>query len=111
MTPEGRVKQGMKNWLLVHNIIPAAKAFDALATGQVVDGWYYMPVQGMYSVKGIPDFIVCFKGRFYGLEAKASDGETTPNQETQLRVIGMAGGVTAVVTDASQLPAIFGVEQ
>lgn len=32
--------------------------------------WYYMPVQNGMGVTGIPDFVVCYRGQFIGVEAK-----------------------------------------
>lgn len=38
--------------------------------------WYFMPVPTGYGVRGVPDFIVCFRGRFLAIEAKRPDVST-----------------------------------
>ncbi len=35
------------------------------------DVWWYMPVPTGFSRAGVPDFIVCHRGRFLGIETKA----------------------------------------
>ena len=87
MTPEGRVKEGVKKLLKVNG------------------AWYYMPLQNGMGVTGIPDFIVCLKGRFLGVECKAPGKEktVTHNQQRQLDNIRAAQGCSVVVSDVSQL--------
>lgn len=107
MTPEGRVKAGIKKWLAANRVIPASDAprhFDARTIVNVeFDGWYFMPVASMYSVKGIPDFVGIWFGVPFTIEAKAPGGETTDNQEQQLGCIQQAGGITLVCSDVRQL--------
>lgn len=87
MTPEGRVKAQVKQWLKDRGI------------------WYYMPVQNGMGVTGIPDFICCWKGRFIGIETKAPGkrANLSANQERQIHLIHRSGGVAIVVDDAAQL--------
>lgn len=59
--------------------------------------WFYMPVAGPYAVAGIPDFIGCYRGMMFGIEAKAIGGRTTMWQERHLAGIKQAGGYAAVV--------------
>lgn len=105
MTPEGRVKQGVKRVLAT---VPRA--------------WYYMPVQNGMGRSGIPDFIACIPtvitpdmvgetiGVFMAVETKApgKGADTTANQDRELHGIRTAGGVALVVTSpevvASCLP-------
>ena len=61
-TPEGKVKKGVR---------------------QVLDGlgaYYVMPVTGGYGKQGAPDFLVCYQGKFFGIETKAGKGKTTALQ-------------------------------
>ena len=45
------------------------------------------------TVKGIPDLIGCFNGRFVAIELKTDKGEVTPIQEYRLKQILKAGGL------------------
>ena len=91
-TPEGKVKRAIKQYLR-----------------QLPDTWFYMPVQNGMGVTGIPDFIVCIKGKFLGLEAKAPgrEADTTPNQDDNLERIRQSGGVSAVVTSVNDVVAVI----
>jgi hypothetical protein len=87
MTPEGRVKADIKKYLALHG------------------AWWYMPVQTGYGVTGVPDFIVCWQGRFLGVECKAPGKENTvtPGQQKQLEGIQAAQGCSCVVSSVDQL--------
>ena len=54
--------------------------------------FWYPAVAGPYSVAGIPDFICCYKGRFFGIEAKAKGKKPTALQEMQRAKVEAAGG-------------------
>lgn len=51
------------------------------------------------SRKGVPDLLVCHKGRFIGIEVKheASKNRVTPLQALNLQRISKAGGASFVV--------------
>jgi len=53
MTPEGKVKEKIKRLLKHHG------------------AWYYLPVSMGMGQHGIPDFICCYHGNMFGIEAKA----------------------------------------
>lgn len=91
MTPEGRVKQAVKNWL-------TARGY-----------YYYMPMSNGMGRVGAPDFMVCANGRFIGIETKAQGkrGNTTPNQDRELQAIRDANGVAVVIDDISQLEEVL----
>ena len=74
MTPEGKAKAGIKKVLAEY------------------DCWYFMPSMNGYGRSGIPDFVGCYKGQFFAIEAKAQDGKLTPNQEREAVAIHTAGG-------------------
>lgn len=59
--------------------------------------YYVMPVTGGYGTQGAPDFLVCHRGRFIGIETKAGKGRTTTLQELNLSKIRNAGGVALVI--------------
>ena len=78
MTPEGRVKERVKNVL---------RKFRA---------YYHMPVQNGLGAPSL-DFIGCFHGRYFAIETKAPGGKPTPRQENTLREIERAGGKVFVL--------------
>lgn len=58
--------------------------------------YVFMSVQFGYGAATL-DFLVCWKGRFYGIEAKReTGGKVTPRQETILREIAESGGGVCV---------------
>ena len=64
--------------------------------------WFYMPVAGPYAVAGIPDFIGCYRGMMFGIEAKADGGRTTKWQERQIAGINQALGYGVVIKGVEQ---------
>ena len=80
-TPEVRVKKNIR------------KMLEASRT------YWFMPVQGGYGVAGTPDFLVCHKGRFIGIEAKANGGQATALQLMNLQKIRDAGGTSLIVNE------------
>lgn len=90
-TPEGRVKIAVKKYL-------AAKG-----------AYYYMPMSNGMGRVGAPDFIVCYQGRFVGIETKAPGkrGGTTANQDREHAAILAAGGACLIIDDVDQLKELF----
>ncbi len=91
MTPEGRVKRDVKKYLTN------------------IGAWFCMPATGGYGSSGVPDFLVCWHGRFFGIETKAPGkrGNTTDLQDRQIMAIHKSGGAAVVVDDVSQLEGLF----
>ena len=86
-TPEGKVKAKVKAVLKRHN------------------AWYYMPVSMGYGAHGIPDFVGCLNGAFFGIETKAPGKRhaVTKLQNAQGVLIKRAGGMWMVVSDEEDL--------
>lgn len=101
MTPEGKVKLGIKKWLFDKGFIRAGSSKDSWP--DEVHGWYYCPMQNGMGVHGIPDFVCCIRGKFFSIEAKAPGGEPTENQKDRGEEIMLAGGVWIVVDDVKTL--------
>lgn len=80
-TPEKRVKDAC---------VEVLKDFGA---------YYFFPVMGGYGRSGIPDIIVCYKGRFIAIECKAGFNKTTALQDKELAAITTAGGITLVIRE------------
>lgn len=83
MTPEAKVK---------------AKVKKILAE---LGAYWSMPVTGGYGNSGVPDFLVCYRGKFYGIECKANGGKTTALQDKHLADIRGAGGVGLIIHEAT----------
>jgi len=79
LTPERKVKDKVKKVL------------------KELGAYYAMPATGGYGSSGVPDFLVCYRGRFFGLECKANGGKTTALQEKNLEDIRKNDGVAFVV--------------
>lgn len=87
MTPEGRVKKQVKDYL------------------QSIGAWYYMPVSNGMGRVGCPDIIVCYKGLFMAFETKAPGKikKVTPNQQREVDAIVRANGLAHVVDCVDQV--------
>ena len=83
MTPEAKVKAKVKRILAE------------------LGAYYAMPVTGGYGNSGVPDFLVCLRGRFYAIECKANGGKTTALQEKHLADIRGAGSVSLIIHEAN----------
>lgn len=107
MTPEGRVKEAIKKCLHKHGFVRAGSSLkDRPADPK---GWYYMPVQNGMGVSGIPDFVGCWLGRFFSIEAKApgKSGNTSVNQDRNIADIRVADGIALVIDDVELLEEFF----
>ena len=82
-TPEVKVKKRIRA------ILEKSKAYFA------------MPIGTGYGNSGVPDFLVCHKGRFIGIEAKAGASVPTALQEMNMQRIREAGGHTLVVNESN----------
>jgi Holliday junction resolvase len=81
MTPEAKVKKKVRETL---------KSLGA---------YYVMPVTSGYGSSGAPDFLVCWKGLFFGIECKAGKNTTTALQELNIKAIREAGGKAIVINE------------
>ena len=58
---------------------------------------------GQYGTAGIPDIIVCYKGRFIALEAKVGKNQPTRLQAATIEQIRRAGGIACVVRSVDEV--------
>ena len=65
----------------------------------------FMPVPSGYGTTTI-DYLCCYKGHFFGIEAKAPGKVPTPRQDYVLEQIRLAGGTTFVIDGAPGLAAL-----
>lgn len=61
--------------------------------------YYFFPAQNGYGRAGIPDAIVCYQGRFLGVEFKVGYNKPTALQEREMVEISKAGGSAMVVRE------------
>jgi hypothetical protein len=80
-TPESKVKAKVK--VILKNL----------------GAYYVMPVTSGYGNSGAPDFLVCYQGKFIGLECKAGKGRVTALQQRNLDLIDLAGGWSFVINE------------
>jgi len=83
MTPEAKVKKKVKQVLAE------------------VGAYYAMPMGTGFGNAGVPDFLVCLRGRFYGIECKASGNKPTALQLKHISDIRAAGGVALVIDETN----------
>ena len=81
LTPERKVKQ---------QVVALLKEEGA---------YYFFPAANGLGRSGIPDIIVCHRGRFVAIECKAGNGQTTALQKRELKRIGEAGGAALVIRE------------
>lgn len=81
MTPEAKVKAAVRKLLTEHG------------------AYYAMPIGSGYGNSGVPDFLVCVRGRFLAVECKAGKGKTTALQDKHLQNIRAAGGQALVINE------------
>lgn len=88
VTPEGKVKA---------NITKLLKSYDKL--------WYFMPVPGGFGVRTV-DYIGCYRGVFFVIEAKRPGKDATDLQKLAMQQVRDAGGAAFLINDDTTL-AVF----
>jgi len=81
-------------------VTPERKVKDKVkAILKSLSAYYAMPATGGYGNSGVPDFLVCYQGRFYGIECKANGNKPTALQMDNLIRIRKAGGFGFVIDE------------
>lgn len=80
-TPEKKVKDACLDVIRKHN------------------AYHFFPVTGGYGRSGVPDIIICYRGRFLAVECKAGYNKPTALQEKEMADIRKAGGDTLVIRE------------
>ena len=83
LTPEKKVK---------NKVVKLLKEYGA---------YYFFPATYGYGRSGVPDVIVCYQGRFIGVECKAGANTTTNLQNKELADIKAAGGISLVINETN----------
>ena len=60
-------------------------------------GAWLLKTWGGLQRSGVPDLLICYKGKFIGIELKAEKGKVSELQDRELRQIRDAGGMGFVV--------------
>ena len=72
-----------------------------------IGAYYFKHHGGKYSQVGVPDIIVCFKGRFIGIEVKNERGVLSVLQERNLQRISDNGGIALAVRSLDEVKEVF----
>ena len=83
MTPEAKLKK---------KVTAVLKARGA---------YYFTPVTGGFGTSGVPDIVVCYKGKFIGIECKHGDNKATALQLKHLDDITKQGGMAFIVRETT----------
>lgn len=68
----------------------------------VPDCFYWKEHGGQYGTAGIPDIIVCYRGRFIAFECKVGNNKLTVLQAATIRRIIKAGGYALVIKSVDE---------
>ena len=82
---------------------------NAIKKALTKKGAWVIKTHGSLHIAGLPDLLVCYEGRFIGIEVKRPEtvGTLTPRQSAFLRAIADAGGVSGVATSVSEALALI----
>jgi Holliday junction resolvase len=80
-TPESKVKKQVK------------KILDDLGA------YHFSPMMDGYGRSGVPDIIVCYKGKFIGIECKSGDNKPTLLQLRNIEDIKRNQGLAIVINE------------
>ena len=89
----------MKESYLIEKIKAYLKSVDGL--------FFFKEHGGQFGTSGLPDLIVCCRGRFVAFEVKTEKGRTTVLQEVTLRRIRAAGGIAAAVRSVEDVRTVI----
>jgi len=73
----------------------------------VKDCFFWKEHGGCYGTSGIPDIIVCYRGRFISFECKAGKNNPTVLQAVTIKQILKAGGYAMVVRSVAEVKEII----
>jgi len=84
-------------------LVKSIKAYLGMKQGL----FFWKEHGGIYGTGGIPDLIVCYKGKFVALECKAKRKNPTVLQQITINKIKKAGGIAACVWSLEDAKAII----
>jgi len=91
---------------------PEAKLVKQIRSYLTAEGAWSAKIHGgdnPFQEAGLPDLIVCYRGRFIGLEVKVlgEEKDVSPRQNLVLRRVREAGGIGEVVSSVRQVEKIL----
>ena len=90
--------------MLERDIVAAIKKY---LTSLGEDVFFWKEHGSAYGTSGIPDIIVCYRGRFVGMECKLPGGRLTELQKRAIAKINRAGGIARRVESVADALAII----
>lgn len=69
--------------------------------------FYWKEHGGQFGTAGIPDIIVCYKGKFIAFECKRPGGKPTLLQTITMNKIRKAKGIAKIVTSVEQVKEVI----
>jgi len=72
-----------------------------------IGSYFFKHHGGKYSQVGVPDIIVCYKGRFIGIEVKNEKGQLTILQTRNLQRIADNGGIALAVRSLEEVKEVL----
>lgn len=72
-------------------------------------GAYWVKAHGSSMGRGgVPDLLVCYRGRFFGMEVKTETNEADPAQVHEMkRIVEIGGGIAGVVRTPAEALALL----
>lgn len=107
-TPEGKVKDAVKKALREAGLYLFSD-YVKQSPKDPIEGFFYMPVAGPFSVHGVHDFVGCWRSVFFTIETKAPDAseDCTQLQAEFMKATLASGGISVVgARDAACVPLI-----
>ena len=88
---------------------PSEKSIvDAITKYLRIKGAYVVKQHGsQYGRAGVPDLLVCYKGRFFAFEVKKPEGTVSMLQKIEIGRVQDAGGIACVVYGVEQVKGIL----
>ncbi len=90
--------------MLERDIVAAIKKYLASLGCGV---FFWKEHGGPYGTSGVPDIIICYKGRFIGMECKLPGGRLTELQKRAIEKINRAGGIARRVESVADAMAVI----
>lgn len=71
-----------------------------------ISAWYFRTFTAGYGKSGVPDFVGCYRGRFFSIEVKREGKEPTKLQLLRMQEVKDANGFAWAGTAAAVIPQI-----
>ena len=68
---------------------------------------FHIRYSAQSTANGLPDLIICYRGRFIGCELKTPDGEPTDLQLKKLEAIRASGGIGILASSLQDILLVF----